>query len=164
MTLENVNFGDLSFRLTWLLRLERQPSSCQAFLENFDCDSATSGAHLFEHHSASRIMFGSTRQFTPTKSITSTAIMTSDPNQFVNIGITAVPASELYNLYHNGGFVTNVTSDSHDWGTTNPQLSCFSLGHRIPSQHLLTGTVRAVGIANFSLTEAEISRFFDLVK
>jgi len=164
MTLENVNFGDLSLGLTWLLRLKRQPSSYQAFLENFDCDSDTIGAHLFEWPLQGKINFGTTKQFTPTKDIYSTAIMTSDPNQFVNIGITAVPASELYNLYHNGGFVTDVTTGSHNCGTTNPQPSCFSLGHRIPSQNLLTGTVRAVGIANFSLTEAEISRFFDLVK
>jgi hypothetical protein len=49
MTLENVNFGDLSLGFTWLLRLKPQPNSYQAFLENFDCDSATNGAIFAEN-------------------------------------------------------------------------------------------------------------------
>jgi hypothetical protein len=96
LTLENVNFGDLSLGFTWLLRLKRHPAHDTAFLEAFDCVTGYIGAHLVEYPGPNKTCFGTCYQFSPAKRIfTANRIMTFDLNQFINIGVTGVPVSVL---------------------------------------------------------------------
>jgi hypothetical protein len=163
MTLENVNFGDLSLGFTWLLRLKRNPFSEQAFLEIFDCGSVYFGFHFVEHNSPGKMSLGTSQQFTPTKFVMSRIILPNDANQFINIGVTAVPTSGVYTLYYNGSFLTDVDSGTSDVSQSRDQFLCYSLGYRCKGVHHLNGTYRSVGIVNESLTEAEILKFFSII-
>ena len=94
-------------------------------------------------------------------------MLTADANQFINIGITAVPSADNYTFFNDGSFVTQPHSLYEIWtmGTKMPQYRCFSLGHREenPAEPKLSGTVRAVDIANMSVAEADIRSFFQLL-
>jgi hypothetical protein len=162
MTLENVNFGDLSLGLTWLLRLKRHPDSHQSFLENFACDTKVVGGNFVEFNSKNKLSFGTASQFSPTKLVTTnSAIMTSDPEKFINIGITAIPSSVKYRLFYDDSFITDVTEESNNWNSKQSEYRCFSLGHRVNvSGNTISGTVVAVAVANQFMTEDEIREFF----
>jgi hypothetical protein len=90
MTLENVNFGDLSLGLSFLLRLKRQTKNFQMFLENMNCESKTLGAHLEESQSSHKLFFSPGHESDTNRFIVSNnTVLPSDPNQFVNVGATA---------------------------------------------------------------------------
>jgi hypothetical protein len=166
MTLENVNFGDLSLGFTWLLRLKRKPGN-QPFLEVFNCESQKTGAHLWESYSNKYDMkFKSEDKVSPEFSIKSTGNqLPSDSNQMINLGLSAVPILSEYKLFIGTRFLSDSESDKS--GSTSdknfPPNFCFSLGHRMGKSEFLTGTVRAVGLAAHDTTEDEINQFFEIV-
>jgi hypothetical protein len=164
MTLENVNFGDLSLGFTWLLRFKRHPKVPSSLFENFDCDSLSYGAAVWEFRKIGKFFFGSARQFHPTRLVgPADAIVTSDPNEFVNFSVTGVPVAVNYSLYHNGHFVNDVTEEADDNGNRKPNFRCFSLMHRPPMSYATAGTVRIVAVADDVMTESEINKFLEIV-
>jgi hypothetical protein len=166
MVLENVNFGNFSLEFTWLLRLRRQPSAHQYFMTNFDCVSKEFGGHLVEYPLNSGLYFGTCKQFQTTRRVYSnTPVLTSNSDEFVNVGVVGIPSSDSYSLFAGSSFITNTTREQNNCFTHRDVYACFHLGYRadkIPSV-TLNGTVRAVGITNKAMTVEEINNFFEFV-
>jgi hypothetical protein len=163
MTLENVNFGDLSLGFTLLLRMKRKPKSQQMFLINTQSVSSdcTQGIRLVENPSARSLRFNSFSQFMSPKFLDVANILPSDENQFFNVGVTGIPSS--YSLFYNSSFVSPTfisSSGTYKAGDYN----FFILGSHCRSGFVTDGTFQSVGIANDKMTEEEINKFFDIIE
>jgi hypothetical protein len=164
MILENVTFTNSSLGLTWLLRLTREPEANLVFLETMNCNSTKPGAILFEYPDPNQLFFSTESQFGVRKNVKTQPIMTSDSTKFINIGVTGVPATKEFHLFHDRKFAS-ITEDfdySGDSGETN--FNCLRLGLReADGFNFLEGTLRAVAIAHHVMTETEINKFFEFV-
>jgi hypothetical protein len=162
MTLENATFSDISNGFTWLLRVAREPNKRQSFLA--ECNWIK-GQHLCRIFisSGNRLSFSSEFHFHERKHLRASTPVTEDSNQFINIGVTALPASNKYSLFYEGGFVELSEDRKTSASAVFPELSCFTLGGSCTGSRPLHGTVRAVAIANSLMTETEINQFFDQI-
>jgi hypothetical protein len=162
-TLRNFPITDWSIGLTWLLRLSRKPSHYQYLLFNSDC-STDFGGHFAEYDSPGDLVWNSGSIYSDHVRFTAETLMTPDPNQFMNIGITAEPNKKVYQLYYNGNFVNSVTHASPTSKLTfSRQLSCFRFGSHPDSDGQFRGILRAVALANDRMNLTEINGVFDLI-
>jgi hypothetical protein len=161
LTLENFPITDWSPGLTWLLRLKRIVGKTQFFINNYACTNDNNAGHLVEYPSARDLMWDSGKTHTNRQRFTAQTLLTDDPNEFMNIGITAVPVNNEYTMYYNGEFVTSVIHESVSSLGFAKDLDCFIVGQNKNGRFKLTGTVRIIGIANYSMTLNEINSFFD---
>jgi hypothetical protein len=159
MTLENVNFGNLSLGFTFLVRLKRLSFKKEMFLTT--CGGADIvGAHL-KQMKDSNFHFGTTKQFYNEKMLQLNNLAF---NRFVNLGVTALPVQYLYTLYYNNSFVTPDQDENTTPGSAAAAYNSYSVGSKCGSKFFFNGTVRAAGIANNRMTEDEINKFFDLIQ
>jgi hypothetical protein len=161
LTLENFPVTDWSPGLTWLLRL-KGISNRQFFIHNYACTKSNFAGHLAEYPSARDLLWDSDKTHTNRQRFAAQTLLTDDPNEFMNIGITAVPVNNEYTMYYNGEFVTSVIHESVSSLGFAKDLDCFMVGQSgLNGGGKLTGTVRIIGIANYSMTLNEINSFFD---
>jgi hypothetical protein len=169
LRLENFNIGDVSLGFTWLLRVKRQfvRRYRKYFLSAHTCSSnCTWGSYLYEYSpfsSSNKLRFSTSNQFPQRKSITSNLPNSPDSNEFVNIGVTAVPVKYMYQMYYNGEFVKLASDYNFTSAAASGEFSCFTIGGRCNSVDPMNATVKLVAMANSWMTQNEISEFFHLI-
>jgi hypothetical protein len=121
------------------------------------------GGHFAEYDSPGDLLWDSGSIYSDRVRFTAETLMTSDTNQFMNIGITAVPIKKVYQLYYNGNFVNSVIHASPTSNGFSRQLSCFRFGSHPESDGFFRGILRAVALANDWMNLTEINEVFDLI-
>jgi hypothetical protein len=168
MTLENVNFFNLTLGLTILLRIRRE-SRNQPFIDMYNCDTHKSGMHIWETITNRNFIFKTENQLNPALSVFSkNHPLPTDPTEFSNIGVAGRPPTlsglSNFSLFHQTSFLAESNLSFMSTPTQpQPQFCCFCLGCRLENGKSLVGIIRSVGISDTVLTADEINGFFEQV-
>jgi hypothetical protein len=102
-------------------------------------------------------------QFPQQKRVQSNITMNVDPNQFVNIGVTALPETNAYHLYYAGEFVKIGWEVSDNVTAVTDKFNCYTLGGCCQNISPTNGTVNSVAMAASFMNETEIDSFFKFI-
>jgi hypothetical protein len=155
--------GDMSAKLTWLIRFSEEPYS-HMILCNLD-NQANMGPFLFKSQDAA-VYFDSFDLHNLHRSRVgiNASDLTFDVKGFADLGIVAETVKKEFKFFRNGELV-NPSNSISKVNYTKRVKPCFGLGYFIMTSEVakFLGTVRAVGLSNDAMNASEISNFFKIV-